>query len=467
MAEFEIYDVWNALGLTAENGTQTLINAIRNSTELGGITSVYDGTVEGLRDFGVAVNSTTRRQNTFVAELVDRIGITIVNQVDLRNPLKQFKKGRIENGRSVQEIQNDLIKAQSFNPEDAAETLFKRTQPNTRVYFHDNWRKELYAQTIEETTLRQAFMSFEKFEEFLQSIYGVMYNSNEVDEYIWTKALIEAYVANGFATYVPTLPVTDGASASQFVKTTRAHATKLTLPQGSRLYNTSGVWTRTPKNRLWIMIDADLDATLDVDVLAKAFNMDRTTIEKQKIVVENFAVEGLQAVMFDSDILKIYDKEFRMNSVENAKGLYFNLFLHVHQLFSMGKLQNFVAFMSENIPPVTKLVVTPLASYIKIDEVKTLDGYIELANGKTLDDFDLTVTMTDDTGTAVAGTATLTESTGNTFKVTVKVTNTALVDQNINVTVTATEELDEASEETPFVRSANVILVPTAKPQAV
>ena len=129
----------------------------------------------------------------------------------------------------------------------------------------------------------------------------------------------------------------------------------------------------------------------------------------------------------------------------------------------MGKLQNFVAFMSENIPPVTKLVVTPLASYIKIDEVKKLDGYIELANGKTLDDFDLTVTMTDDTGTTVAGTATLEEQTGNTFKVSVSVTNTALVDQNINVTVKATES--EGVD--PFVRSATVILVPTAKPVAV
>ena len=46
MAQVTIHDVYNALGLSEENGTQTLINAIRNSTDFADITSVYDGTVE-------------------------------------------------------------------------------------------------------------------------------------------------------------------------------------------------------------------------------------------------------------------------------------------------------------------------------------------------------------------------------------------------------------------------------------
>ena len=149
----QIYDIYNALGLTAENGTQTLINSIRNSTELNGLTEVYDGSVDGLRDFGVAVNRSTRTQNAFVNELVDRIGLVVVTKAQLKNPLAIFKKGRLDQGRSVEEIFSDLIKAQSFNPEDAQNTLFKRSIPNVRVLFHDNWRKELYPNTIERTTL--------------------------------------------------------------------------------------------------------------------------------------------------------------------------------------------------------------------------------------------------------------------------------------------------------------------------
>lgn len=455
----QIYDIYNALGLTAENGTQTLINSIRNSTELNGLTEVYDGSVDGLRDFGVAVNRSTRTQNAFVNELVDRIGLVVVTKAQLKNPLAIFKKGRLDQGRSVEEIFSDLIKAQSFNPEDAQNTLFKRSIPNVRVLFHDNWRKELYPNTIERTTLSQAFTSIQAFEDFIVSTYDAMYNSNQVDEYIWTKALTESYVANGHATYVEVAPVTDALSASNFVKTTRATATKMQLMQGSRKFNASGVHTTTPKNRTWIMIDADLDATLDVDVLARAFQMNKTDIEQHKLVVEGFSVPGLQAVMFDSDIFKIFDKEFLMNSVENPKGLYWNTFLHVHQLFSMSKFNNFVAFMSSNIPTITKLNVTPMAQYIKQGQTKVLDGLVDFKKGKSKADVTFTATVTDANNQAVTGaTATVVDGdTASNFTVEVSVTNKALIDQTLQVNVTAKEK----TETNPQTKTTSAILVVT------
>ena len=70
------------------------------------------------------------------------------------------------------------------------------------------------------------------------------------------------------------------------------------------------------------MITADLDATLDVDVLAKAFNMSKSNVENKKIVVESFGVEGLEAVLFDEKIFEINDKVFDMNSIHNPQGRY-------------------------------------------------------------------------------------------------------------------------------------------------
>lgn len=437
----EIYDIYNAMGLTQENGTQTLINAIRNSSDLKGITQVYDGSVEGLKQFGVALERSTTVQNSFVHALVDRIGKVVVTKAQIKNPLAQFKKGRMDEGRSVEEIFTDLIKAKSFNPEDAQNTLFKRSIPNVRVLFHDNWRKERYDNTIERTTLKQAFTSLQAFEDFIVSTYDAMYNSNEVDEYLWSKALIESYVANAHATFVEVPHVTDAKSASEFVKKTRATATKMQLVQGSRAYNSAGVHTTTPKNRTWIMIDADLDATLDVDVLARAFQMSKTDIEQKKLVVEGFSVTGLEAVMFDEDIFKIYDKEFLMNSVENPKGLYWNTFLHVHQLFSMSKFNNFVAFMSSDIPTITKLNVTPVADYIKLNQAKTLDGFVEFKKGSSKSDVEFTTTITDTNNQTVSGvTAEVVQgNTDSNFTVVVKVSNKALTDQTIQVNVTATE----------------------------
>lgn len=453
---FTKYDVYNALGLTAENGTQTLINSIRNSTDFKNMTEIFDGTVEGLKDFGVAVNHTTKTQNMFIDALVDRIGKVVITKVSLENPLKRFKKGRMDTGKSVEEIFSDLIKAKSFNPDDAAETLFRRTTPNTKVIFHNNWRKEFYEDTIERTTIQEAFTSLDKFDEFITTIYGALYNSNEVDEYLWTKALIESYVGNGFAKYIEVPEVVDETTAKLFVKKARATATRMTLPQGSRDFNAMGVHTRTDKSRLWVMIDADLDAELDVDVLARAFNMNKTDLQNNKIVVENFAVNGLQAVLFDEEIFKIFDKEFLLNSVENEKGLYFKIFLHVHQLYSMSKLNNLVAFMSSDIPAVKRLIVTPFTKYIKLNQEEIFSGYAEV-EGK-LSDYDVKVEVLDSAGATKTGvTASIKNITDAHFDVSVKATNVKVVDEDLTVRVTVSTKASEDSE--VFSRYTDVLIV--------
>ena len=52
----------------------------------------------------------------------------------------------------------------------------------------------------------------------------------------------------------------------------RATATKMTLPSGSRDYNALAVRTRSEMADLHLIIDADLNAEIDVEVLARAFN---------------------------------------------------------------------------------------------------------------------------------------------------------------------------------------------------
>lgn len=443
----QIFDLYNALGLTAENGTQTLVNAIRNSAGLSEITQVWDGSVTGLQNFGAAVNSLPRHQNSFLNELIDRIGLVVIEQADLRNPLKSFKRGTMEFGRSVQEIFTDLVKAQSFNPEDAETTLFKRNPPNTKVLFHDNWRKEMYPTTIEEEELQHAFVSVERFESFIVTIYNALYNSNEYDEYVWMRALLESYINNGFASYVAVSAPIDQVTSQAFVKAARATSKKLTLPQGSRLYNNSGVMTRTPEERLWIIIDADLEASIDVDVLAYAFNMDKASLKDRTIIIEGFATTGLQAVLIDQNIFQIYDKEFKIRTIENPKGLYWNVYLHVHQLFSMSRFCNIVAFMSAGIPLVQRLTLSPLATYMTAGSTMVFNGQIISASSSTT----ITAAVTDATGATVTGATAVVattsgDSSGGTYSVTVTIPSSALPNSQMNLVVTATNSTFSTSQ---------------------
>jgi hypothetical protein len=231
-------------------------------------------------------------QNEFVVNLIDRIGLVVVKKATLQNPLKKFKKGQMPQGRSIEEIFTDITKAQKYNPEDAETTLYKRVIPNVKTLFHERNRQDVYTQTISDEQLRSAFVSWSAFDNFLSSIINAIYNSAEVDEYESMKLVIDNYFSKGMFTVVNVLPPTDATSASDFVKKARAVARKMSLPNGSRDFNALAVRTRSEMNDLHLIIDADLEAELDVDVLAKAFNMDRTSFLGNVTIIDGFASTG-------------------------------------------------------------------------------------------------------------------------------------------------------------------------------
>src|SRR5699024_9746898 len=123
------------------------------------------------------------------------------------------------------------------------------------------------------------------------------YNSAEVDEYEYMKMLVDNYYSKGMFAIVPVDEPTTETATKQFVKKVRATARKMTLPNGSRDYNALAVRTRTEMDRLHLLINADLEAELDVDVLARAFNMDKAEFLGHVTVIDGFESAGLEAVL--------------------------------------------------------------------------------------------------------------------------------------------------------------------------
>jgi hypothetical protein len=61
-----------------------------------------------------------------------------------------------------------------------------------------------------------------------------------------------------------------------------------------------GVKTFTPKEDQIVILDAAFDATMDVEVLASAFNMEKVEFIGQRILLDNFAdLTGVAAALVD------------------------------------------------------------------------------------------------------------------------------------------------------------------------
>jgi hypothetical protein len=283
----------------------------------------------------------------------------------LTNPLKKFKKGAMPQGRTIEEIFVDITKSKKYDPEDAESTVFKREIPNVKTLFHERNRQDFYEQTVQDDSLKSAFISWGNFDSFVAGIINAIYNSSEVEEYEYMKLLVDNYHSKGLFTIVPVIEPNTETATKEFVKRVRATARKMTLPTGSREFNSLAVRTRSEMEDLHLLIDADLEAELDVDVLAKAFNMDKTTFMGHITVIDGFESAGLQAVLIDKDWFMVYDTLMKMETIRNPKGLYWNYFLHVWQVLSVSRFQNAVAFVSGAVPAVTQVIIDPAILALK------------------------------------------------------------------------------------------------------
>lgn len=377
-----IGDIKNNLGITE---TYDIINAIRNSSSDSFKNYVPLAHADNVTEVGHGIMINQTVQNEFITSLIDRIGLVVVKRASLQNPLKKFKKGQMPQGRTIEEIFTDITKAKKYDPYDAEETVFKREIPNVKVLFHERNRQDFYEQTISDEQLRSAFVSWGAFENFVSSIINAIYNSAEVDEYEYMKLLIDNYYAKGLFTIVPVDKPDTETKAREFIKKVRATATKMSLPNGSREYNSLAVRTRTPMEDMHLIITADLNASVDVDVLAKAFNMDKTQFLGNVTVIDGFASPGLEAVLIDKEWFMVYDQLHKLETIRNPKGLYWNYFYHVWQVLSVSRFANAVAFVSGEVKPVTQVIVDPTIASLRQGDQYKFNAYVRVNDGNHYD----------------------------------------------------------------------------------
>lgn len=346
------------------NGVNVL-NVIRQNATAVYQDRIPEATAENLHEVGDAILTYEAQANEFVNALVNRIGLVILNNRMATNPLAALKKGRLAVGETIEEIYIDVIKAQTYDPRAAQDTLFKRHLPNVSSVFHSVDSQLNYPLTISNEQLRKAFMSYDSLDRFIAGLVDSMYKSATLDEFIQMKQLISEWNNNGRFIIEPITAVTDAASAREAMIKIKAVSDGMTIFNNQMNY--AGVWTSTPKDEQYLITTPDFNARMDVDVLAAAFHMDKAEFAGHVIVVDNIGDlgdDGIEAILVDKNWYQVYDYLRTFKTAYNGEGLYWNYFYHVWMVYSLSPFANAVAFGTVT-PTVTAVTVTPTAATVK------------------------------------------------------------------------------------------------------
>lgn len=346
------------------NGVNVL-NVIRQNATAVYQDRIPEATADNLHEVGDAILTYEAQANEFVNALVNRIGLVILNNRMATNPLAALKKGRLAVGETIEEIYIDVIKAQTYDPRAAQDTLFKRHLPNVSSVFHSVDSQLNYPLTISNEQLRKAFLSYDSLDRFIAGLVDSMYKSATLDEFIQMKQLISEWNNNGRFIIEPITAVTDAASAREAMIKIKAVSDGMTIFNNQMNY--AGVWTSTPKDEQYLITTPDFNARMDVDVLAAAFHMDKAEFAGHVIVVDNIGDlgdDGIEAILVDKNWYQVYDYLRTFKTAYNGEGLYWNYFYHVWMVYSLSPFANAVAFGTAT-PTVTAVTVTPTAATVK------------------------------------------------------------------------------------------------------
>lgn len=333
-----------------------VLNAIRANASSTYQERIPVATQENIRQIGNAMMTYEATQNEFLSALVNRIGRVIITSKSYTNPLRVFKKGILEYGETIEEIFVNIAKAKQFDPSVAEEEVFKREIPDVNAVFHKMNLQNFYKVTVSNEQLRQAFLSSQGINDLIGYIVDSLYTGAEFDEYITMKQLIVDAANNG-EMYAVNIPAVSSDNTKTIVSTIKSVSNQLEFM--SSTYNSMGVLTHTRKNRQVLIIDAALDAAIDVDVLAYAFNMDKAEFMGRRVLVDNFGeLKGVVAALVDEDWFMVYDNFIGFTENYNGQGLYWNYFYHVWKTFSTSPFSNAILFTTQDVA-VTNVTVSP------------------------------------------------------------------------------------------------------------
>lgn len=354
-------------------GLATALNKMREmSVKTNSIYHQYIPVVtenSSIADFGTPIldPANTAVLNDFVG-LLKKVVYTAVYSKTFNSPLAQLEGERMPLGQFVEESYINPIKPRGFNINDFAGLLQKYSAEVATQYLTVNSDLQ-YCVTITREKLRNAFTSWDNLEEFITGMTNALYNGAYITRYNQTKGLPLAAFKKGAIKYEVITNPTNEATAKNFIRKIRADYSKMQIP--STKYNAwqdvkgedaFALKTWTAPEDLIILISADVEALVDVEVLAAAFNLDKDSFLARKITVDDFsqynddgtvAVDGsmIKAVLCDRAWFRIKTQDFDMEDFRNPNNRTYQLYLNDTRMVNYSLFANAKVYTTSEPTP--------------------------------------------------------------------------------------------------------------------
>lgn len=337
-----------------------MLNTIRDNASAEYQARIPEATRTNMEEIRYAMidGDNVQIANEFMNTLLNKLVKSVIHTKMFTNPLKSLKKGTKPLGDTVEEIYQNFIKGDVYDPQGV--DLLNRKLPDTKTVYHRMNYQQKYKITVSRETLTKAFKSPEALESYISTIINSLYNSAELDEFMNMKQLIASAIEHN-AVVVKNIanPLESEENAKSFIKGVKTVSGLMEFPSANfnayltaQSTDTKPLTTFSRKSEQVLILDTATNTSVAVDVLASLFNMSVAEFnDTKKIIIDVFptcAKGTIYGALVDKAFFQIFDDLYTITSFKNAEGLYDNYYLHVWQTLAFSILVNAVVFVEES-----------------------------------------------------------------------------------------------------------------------
>lgn len=272
--------------------------------------------------------------------MIGKLAKSIIRNVQAKNPLAVFDKGRIENGETIENVVIGLLESSGYSDESP---LANQGKGNIVAEYFKNWLYKRYSVTIKPDDLRKIRPQYAEDDvaSMASRIVGSLDQSAEHEHFIAFKEMLKwgatagSYGETGTALVnVGNIDLVDGKTDYKAIlKKIKDVVDGMSFVNGN--YNASGFVKATNKEDIYIVMPYKIKNAIDVDELSGVFNLSKAELES-KIIVTDSSDKYIYIV--DKNAVLSFTRMYEVKVGENAKGNFFNYFLHTDRLMALSTI---------------------------------------------------------------------------------------------------------------------------------
>lgn len=385
-----------------------MFNAVRQSMSADFRNSIdIAESFEDVQAIGATSMAYPGFQNEFLDCLVNKIASTYVMAKMFTNPLAMFKKGELNLGETVELIFNDIIKARQYDISKAENEVFKRGDANALTAYVSINSKVYYKATIEPNQLAHAFMTETGFYALIENITAQLVNSATQDEFMAMKYLVAKQLMSGKFKVIE-IPQVNKTNMDDIITTIKTVSNEIEFPSTGVNYNYAGVHTFSTKDEQYLIMSSAFDASMDVNALAAAFNMEKKEFMGHRVRIDSFgaidvdrlnamfdgvagyeaptpevlkAMASVPAILIDRDWFFILNQNLQngVDTLQNPEGMYRNYWRHIWTAYNTNPFAIAVAFIP-GTPAVKTVTISPATLTVSNGQTAQLTVNVETDN---------------------------------------------------------------------------------------